>query len=423
MTADREDASTTQADPTTAPSSPRLLAVCENPLEVQSIVPVARELERQSDHRIRVDFASQDPLLSQGADAALQKADRSKRDLPYPVQLSRPFHDLGSREKLKVMLETERSLRSVMDAYDGLMYGIDDLAARMLAAEAYRRGIPTFQIFVSLNLGDASEKSVGRRLKDGLRAVVGYVTGASFLTFPNRPAGSPCDRLFVMGERNKEAFVEQGVPPERVFVHGMPRFANLFDRDPSSDRERPEQSRILYVTGSFAWHGETEGHHLQQRQLHQIVDVLEEQPAATRPEFALKVHPREDAGYYDWMRDREVVTVIPAEEDLYPCIQRSTAVASICSTVAYEAVLQDRISILTRFPQPVDLPLGKMHEDFVEVKSAKGFLDLVAGLDERPDVYDDMLARQRRNAERVIDPDTPRSAKLIAENIRRYLAN
>jgi hypothetical protein len=48
---------------------------------------------------------------------------------------------------------------------------------------------------------------------------------------------------------------------------------------------------------------------------------------------------------------------------------------------------------------------------------------LVAGLDERPDVYDDMLARQRRNAERVIDPDTPRSAKLIAENIRRYLAN
>ena len=400
----------------------RLLAVCENPLEVQTIVPVARELEKQNESHVEVDFASQDPLLDQGADAALRAMGRSKQELPYPIHLSEPFHKLRTMEKLKVVLATDWRLRGVIDEYDGLMYGIDAFAAAMLAADAHRHGKPTFQIFASLNPGSAKEDSTIRHLKDTLRSAVGYLTGTRFLTYPNRPGGTPCDRLFVMGDQNKEVFIGQGIPRERVFAYGIPRFANLFE-DGTEEPSLPlsDSGRILYVTGSFAWHGKMENHQLQQRQLRQIVKALQTHVVSDRPEFAVKVHPRESESYYEWMENLDVVTVISKSDDLYQCIRESTVVATIGSTVAYEAVFHDRVSIVTRFPDVDSNLFGKMTKHFIEVGTVEEFFEVVSTLHEKYNVYNDELRKQRNNAEKVIDPDSPRSAKLIAQNILNYL--
>ena len=63
-----------------------------------------------------------------------------------------------------------------------------------------------------------------------------------------------------------------------------------------------------------------------------------------------------------------------------------------------------------------------MRSDFLEVSSAEEVLRETDGLrdDSR---YEGVLREQKENTEEVIDPRTPNSDKLIAEEIINYLEN
>lgn len=398
-----------------------ILAVCENSVEVQSIAPVARELERKGNN-VNVEFASQDALLCQGVDEAIRECGRKKKDLPYPVSLSKSLLTLTAWRKLKILLQTDYHFRGVMREYDGLLCGIDAVAARILIADARRYGVPAFQILPSLKVANSTCTSVTRTLKDIVRRFVGYVTGAEFLTYPNTTGGSYCDRLFVVGEQTKEALIEKGIPGDRIYAYGIPRFTPLFDRGTSSGH-RPDECRILYLSGSFEWHGDRRSHRAQQRQLCRIVEALRKRKAHERPELLVKVHPRSNSKNYDWLRDEDVGSIIPPEVDLYQCIRDCTVAASICSTAMYEAVLLGRISILTAFEGGENISDKNMREDILCARSAQELVQRADVLHSENHTYERELAEERDKTEGAIDPDTPQSPKLIANNVLTYLAS
>ncbi|MCS4193419.1 hypothetical protein GGP50_001640 [Salinibacter ruber] len=397
-----------------------VLSICENPIEIESIVPVADKIENLSAGRIAVDVATQDALHGLGADKKLESMGREKTRLPYPARLSTPFLGLPWWKKAQILFSTDRTFRSVVQEYNAFICGTDSVAARILISAAQEVGKPTFQVFVSMNYGNTDQKTVIRKLKDVARYTLGHLTGRRFLKLPNRDGGTRCDRLFVMGRRNEDVFCDEGMPRSRIRSYGIPRFAPLFEEGQNRSKRR---NRILYITGPFAWHDWPEAHRVQQQQVRSIADSLADQPTENGPEFVVRLHPRESGEYYDWLEEYEQVEVESANADLYDSIHKSLVVATICSTVAYEASLLGRVVLLTRFPRTLeDFGPPGMRSDFLEVSSAAELLEETDTLrdDSR---YENVLGEQKENTEEVIDPRTPNSDKLIAEEIINYLEN
>lgn len=400
-------------------SKVKILAICENPIEVESIVPVADQIESIT-QKIEVDIATQDALHSLGADDKLESLGREKKRLPYPGLLSKPFLDLPWWKKGRILFTTDRNFRPVVDKYDAVICGTDSVAARILVSAAQEKGKPAFQVFVSMNYGNADQKTVTRKLKDVARYALGHLTGRRFLKLPNRDGGTKCDRLFVMGRRNGDVFSDEGMPRSRIRSYGIPRFAPLFEEGQNRSKR---QNRILYITGPMAWHDWPEAHRIQQQQLRSIANTLADQPTGETPEFVVRLHPRESEEYYGWLEKYDEIEIESSESDLYDSIQRSFVVLTICSTVAYEASLLGRVVLLSRFPQALeDFGPPGMRSDFLEVSSADELFEETDTLrsDSR---YKSVLEEQKENTKEVIDPRTPNSDKLIAEEIINYLQN
>ena len=256
----------------------RVLFVCENPLEVDALVPVAAALEELTSGNVKAEFASQDLIYFLGVDDELEKAGVEVRTLPLPRTLNRSLNLQPRWKKMWVLLRTGQALKGVMAEYDAVVCGVDNGPARVLISEAKRRGLPSFQVVVSLWLGlEQRLTGLGSRLKRIARWPLSLLPGASFLRMPARVAGADCEAVFVIGEESRQHLIREGVCADRVHATGVPRFAPLFPRrrdraEPASGQEHP--TRILYIMGSFAWHGLPEHAELQQRQIREIGERL-----------------------------------------------------------------------------------------------------------------------------------------------------
>jgi len=63
--------------------------VGENVQEVETLIPIADEIQKLSFGRVQCEFASQDAFYCQGVDDVLRKAEVTVCSLPYPVRLSK----------------------------------------------------------------------------------------------------------------------------------------------------------------------------------------------------------------------------------------------------------------------------------------------------------------------------------------------
>lgn len=403
----------------------RLLFTCENRQEVGALVPIAKETEKLSNGQIQCEFLSQEAFYCQGVDDALRELRVRIAPFSYPIRLSRPFAFNSLSTKLKLLLVTNRWIAPIMKYYDGLVCGVDSAPARMLITSAHRLGKPTFQVIISLLLSEEERQiksSLKGRIRYRLKRWFGQLTGMDFLTLPTGPAKSGCDRIFVMGERVKEALVRNGVPEERILVYGVPRFAQLFELQKCCDSNyhSTEHINILYLTGAFLSHGMDKQHYLEQRQLQEIVNIVKHLSDTHSGNYRLivKIHPRAREEHFAWLaRHGQFVQVLPSNADLYKAILKSFIVLTICSTASYEAVLLNRPVIITRFPNPEALGYNSLADDFHVVDSTQDLMDIIINLSNDHNLYTKLLADESKSVDFVIDPKTPRSAFLIAQRI------
>jgi len=401
-----------------------LLFICENVQEISALAPIAREIEKCSRGLIQTEFASEDAFYCQGVDDALLREGVKIVSLPYPTHLSKPFHLNSSFKKWKTLFSTNRKIAPVMQHYDGLVCGVDSGPAKMLIASAHKLGKPTFQIVISLYLGEEAER---RALKDFLlskskyllKAAAGKLFGADFLVLPNSLASSGCDRIFVMGKRIKEALMRKGIPEGKILNYGIPRFAPLFRLRGESKLSflRGESFNILYITASCISHGKITQHHLQQNQLHQIVQYFS-RDRTKRYKITVKIHPRERKEYYDWLKNyKDTVEVLDGKADLYKAILNSHLVITIFSTVSYEAVLLKRPVILAKFPPSNMLTYEPLDRDFQLAQSLEELVGFIENCNQNTNELVRIIEKEKSNIFEVINPRTPESASLIAKQI------
>jgi len=198
----------------------------------------------------------------------------------------------------------------------------------------------------------------------------------------------------------------------------VPRFAPLFELGESS--KFPQQHgniNILYIPGAFASHGLNTHHHLQQRQIREIVEYIS-QDESGRYLFIVKMHPREREEDYTWMRKYDsFVRIVPSSTNLYETILSSHVVVTILSTVAYEAVLLKKPVIVARFPEPNLLSQKYIVDDFQVVDSVQKLMESILKIIDNRELYTDLVENECQSVYKVIDRKTPESASLIAQQI------
>lgn len=398
----------------------RVLFVCENPLEVDALVPVADALEELTSGSVKAEFASQDLIYFLGVDDALEKAGVEVRTLPLPRTLNRSLNRQPRWKKVWALLRTGQALKGVMAEYDAVVCGVDTGPARVLISEAKRRGLPSFQVVVSLYLGlEQRLAGLGSRLKRIARWPLSLLPGASFLRMPARVAGADCEAVFVIGEETRQHLIREGVCADRVHATGVPRFAPLFQRrretaEPASGQERP--IRILYIMGSFAWHGLPEHAQFQQRQIREISDRLQE-ANTTDIELWIRLHPRQETTSIDWLNPSSPARLLPGRGDLHEVILQCDLVVGIRSTSLLEAVILGRPALTAVFPCPDLLEYREMSRTLLTVRSADELIEYARELTADSRAYDDLLKRESRAVQKFISPSTPDSANQIARAI------
>lgn len=399
----------------------RILFVCENPLEVASLVPVAEKLTGLGEGGVICEFASHDAFYNQGVDRLFTELGVNQYRLPYPVKVKQPFYTIPTWKKLYILLKTNLNLAPIMEEFDAVVCGIDSGPARILIAAAHTLGKPTFQVLVSLYFGHNKTHlpTATARIKQLTRQFVATVFRAEFLAMPNRPGGSGCTRVFVMGERIRQAFIRDGYPEDRVLAYGVPRYITLFqlanEAQDVSIAQKP--FKLLYLPGAFAWHGLHDHHRAQEDQLRMIADWLR-RSGQGRYALTVKVHPRQQSSEYDWLSEyQEWVSVLPAETNLYPVIVDCHAVIGIWSNALYEAVQLGKAVIVTTFPRPALLTMPDVTEGLGSADSMSDFAEVVSTLFENQESYDVTIAHQQRMTADIFSPTTPDSARLIAESI------
>lgn len=395
----------------------RILAVVENPLEVETLGPVAESLAQKSAGSVQMEFIAQDPLLNQGAEEAVRRRGLEVADIRVPVDLPASLFELDKLKQAVVLRRVSRALRPCVNQYCAVVCGIDSVMARMLVDAANQKGKPTYQVLPSLYLGEnASEWR--RAFKFVFRYVAGSLLSVPFLKLHQGKSRSGFNRIFVMGERTRESLVEEGVPAKRIEASGVPRFTGLFntgEADPMTDVPRSEEPRLLFVLGAYRWHGMAEEGRLQEQQLSELV---EEATGRNRPHTILvRLHPRGEEPP-KWLADYSRVRFLdPARTDIIDNILQADVVVSHRSTALYEAVLAGRPVVRLEFPDHNRHRKPMMEDNLVSVEDTSALLEAVERICESERSYAQVLEQELRSARKVIDPQTPNSAEHIADTI------
>lgn len=402
----------------------KLLTICENAHEAQSMLQVAAKLSELSSGQVTCQFAVLDDFLFQNAGTVLKQAGIAYITLAPTKPLSRPLYEYGLVYGILILIANQTHLASFADGYDGVLCGVDAFVVRIILSEAQKQKKPTFQFYGTLHFdipGLGVRRSPLHQLaRNWFKQVLIWTLKADFLRASGNECQSGCDRVFVMGERIKRSLELQGV--KGVVASGNPRFSQLFEDIPV--QQSPEwQGKfvVLYLPSSFVWHSDWHRHKQQQEQLHQIVDWMEGVP--NRPyQLVIKNHPREKDEYYNWLNGRRGVSFLSGPVDLYSVIRQSDVVLSMISLSIFEAMALKRPVIVTNFPVDATRPNQLLALDQLAIVSSMEELGhKLESMRTDRTVYNGMVAKEEPLVNDFIAPHTPQAAEIIASEILRFI--
>jgi hypothetical protein len=398
----------------------KMLFICENPHEVDSLLPVAKLLKEMAGDGLEYEFASMDAYLFQGVDGLLAAAGVPCFSLPAPRPLARPLPQLGAIGAMKTILTAQKQLRRLADHYDAIFIGVDVWMARVIVNEARAQGKPTFQLVNSwLALGLPRPAGRAARIKRQIRRVLGALLGPDSPLAATEIFKCGCDRVFVAGEKGRQVLADEGV--QNLVVSGMPRYADLKKAETTglSRSHGQKPFTILYLPGAWAWHGLTVQHHRQQQQLQLLVEWLAAQPADTY-RLLVKNHPREKSEYYDWLTEYPFVQFLPMETPLPSLWPQSDAMICMFSQAIIESIWAGCPALLCTFPTPLEGVDSLEEAAALSLPFARTVPECAQLLEQLrcdPARAAALLASERDCLETLISSHTADSVRLIAEEV------
>jgi hypothetical protein len=210
---------------------------------------------------------------------------------------------------------------------DGVVAFNDGALQRLVLAGARRRGLQTDLVLdgmvTYLDIPRSVRSLVRRFLRMTGRLLQDTSAGAFF---PSEVGLAPVDRTHTAGEHSASVLRSRGSRASRVLASGLPRWPDAEWNAPSRVTE------VLYLTGSFRWHGDPETAIAQERDVADLAALCAELGLP----LTIRVHPRDEIEHYAGIK---AAFVDPRTESMTASIRRFDLILSIVSVGLIEAIL------------------------------------------------------------------------------------
>jgi len=150
----------------------------------------------------------------------------------------------------------------------------------------------------------------------------------------------------VAGQHAKEAYITMGVPAEKVFVTGQPRFDRLLNQKYQPDKIRTELNipvgKGLFVLATQPLYQGFWAEAEYCRLVEIIVQAMSEFP---QHQLVIKLHPSEDESYYQEIlaaMGQQDKVIVCRDVDIYELLNTCDLLLTAHSTVALEAMILDK---------------------------------------------------------------------------------
>ena len=140
-------------------------------------------------------------------------------------------------------------------------------------------------------------------------------------------------KLIVSGEFSKDLRVENGYEENKIADFGVPRNIDLFK---NQSYEKSYLFDVIFLTGSFHFHGDYENSNKQKKYVKSLVDYS----TSHKIKLLIKVHPRDHENYSKYQNEYVSIT----HHDLVKNIKLSRVCISFYSSAIYESLVMNTIS-------------------------------------------------------------------------------
>jgi len=411
----------------------KLLIVSESRHEVESLFPVAEELKRISEGKVRFTFGSLDKFYFQNVSSLLAKFNAPYFDIIPRRTLNKPITKYKEIVEIWTVWINQARIGRLIKGFDGVFCGFDGMLQRILIAEAKAQKKPAFQIINALEFQQPPALNFGTQALLQVRKLVKLAMihwlNCKFIRVPGDIGFGGCDLIFVMGQHVKDVLISKGLRGSRIIVSGLPRFSYIFsDEFKETQRQSISNNKsfdMLFLPGSFLWHHDRIGHEKQQYQLKELVQLTKILGENYR--LFIKIHPREDDKFYDWICENDQIKILPKDFDLYDAIRRASIVLTVMSTGMFEAIALKRIAVVLEFPlmkqSRKSILNPAAYEPILTVDTLNALKNLVLEVSKNQDYYDELLAKESGILDYYIDPKTPYAAEEVAREILGFVNN
>jgi hypothetical protein len=354
-----------------------VLFLPQNDSHAETAVLLDRELATRGLRSVALDM---DGVYHQGTEHLL----KGITVLPSGLASDRAFYRLPALDQMRVVASARRLVPRWLADVDTVVAFNDGALQRLVLTAARRRGIRTDLVLdgmVTYLDAPHSPASIARGILRMTGRLLDRTSAGAF--FPSEVGLAAVDRTHVAGEHSATVLRSRGSRALRVLASGLPRW-------PDAEWNAPTRvENVLYLTGSFRWHGDQSTAVAQERDLAELADVCAELGLP----LTIRVHPRDELERYAGIR---ATFVDPRAESMTTTIRRSDLVLSIVSVGLIEAVLLGKPSrVLAIHPRWskyrrafVADPLFGPLRDINELRGA--LIEMAASIDKRT------LDRQRQ---------------------------
>ncbi|MHB8510978.1 MAG: oligosaccharide flippase family protein [Actinomycetota bacterium] len=259
------------------------------------------------------------------------------------------FREHGSaRGQLGIVVRGRRDARALVEGSNAVIIGNDFTPfERLVIDEARAAGCASVLLQDGVISLEGDQAGGGARSGSAIVNIAKRVLTLGGMPFDQRPYGcGGCDAICVYGPSTKATLEKRGVPSDRIFVTGQPRYDAL--RSGSTPR-----THILVTTQPFSRYGLASLEQETSTFVSMINGALSESSSVI-----VKLHPDTDSSsrqkLMEQFKDRVTFEQAAPIDDLY---RGSTALVTLSSTTALEAMLYHVPVVVVDVPGfPTTLP-------------------------------------------------------------------
>ncbi|MBQ0735325.1 hypothetical protein [Aquimarina celericrescens] len=380
------------------------------------------ELEKFLQDKFEIYYLDVNDIVKQRIDFTGKKTVKFDVDYPFPES----FFLLSSLQKLKFAFKNRKRMANLAKGYDAFVIGSDSLFNRILLNSARRKNKKTFLLLDSI-VYDAYKY---RYSKDANNKVLRHKFFKQLLNvgplneiFPVLIGSTKVNAIFVSGNYSKES-VEKYNKNSLVYATGIPRFSK-FQILKSDEALKPSDViNIAYFTGAYQWHKNYKSIDAQEKNIAALVKLIEDLRKETGKDvrFIIKIHPRDDAKYYEQYKDRNFIDIIEGGNNLELYKRLDCLLAISCTTMIESLRIVNKVGAMVLYTDQDDIKQNEYLNSgmFLLIKSEEELRAEILDLLSSNDQFDE---NRLQTVNRFVSESTIDSAKIISEIIETIVFN